>query len=103
MSDRVIQLIDTIKEKAVQFHTDLQSEKKKNAELESKLSELNSSIAQKQKEIQSAESRISELLGELKTLKEQKVETPVAANDISNEEIDELVKEIEFCIAQLKQ
>lgn len=103
MSDRVSKLIDSIKGKAVQLHQELQNERTKSAGLENELSALKSNLNAKSAEIQASKEKIAQLGDQLKTLSEQKVDQPTSGADISDEQIDELVREIEFCIAQLKQ
>jgi uncharacterized protein YoxC len=103
MSDRVSKLIDSIKGKAVQLHQELQNERTKSAGLENELSALKSDLNAKSAEIQASKEKIAQLGDQLKTLSEQKVDQPTSGADISDEQIDELVREIEFCIAQLKQ
>lgn len=103
MSDRVSKLIDSIKGKAVQLHQELQNERAKSADLENELSALKSDLNAKSAEIQASKEKIAQLGDQLKTLSEQKVDQPTSGADISDEQIDELVREIEFCIAQLKQ
>ena len=103
MSDRVSKLIDSIKGKAVQLYQELQNERTKSADLENELSALKSDLNAKSAEIQASKEKIAQLGDQLKTLSEQKVDQPTSGADISDEQIDELVREIEFCIAQLKQ
>ena len=103
MSDRVSNLIDSIKGKAIQLHQELQNERAKSADLENELSALKSDLNAKSAEIQASKEKIAQLGDQLKTLSEQKVDQPTSGADISDEQIDELVREIEFCIAQLKQ
>ena len=103
MSDRISKLIDSIKGKAVQLHQELQNERTKSVGLENELSALKSDLNAKSAEIQASKEKIAQLGDQLKTLSEQKVDQPTSGADISDEQIDELVREIEFCIAQLKQ
>lgn len=103
MSDRVSKLIDSIREKAVQLHQELQNERSKNEQLGEELDALKSELNTKSVEIQAAYEKIAQLGDQVKTLSEQKVDQVRTGNDISDEQIDELVREIEFCIAQLKQ
>ena len=103
MSDRVSKLIDSIKGKALQLHQELQNERTKSAGLENELSVLKSDLNAKSAEIQASKEKIAQLGDQLKTLSEQKVDQSTSGADISDEQIDELVREIEFCIAQLKQ
>lgn len=102
MSDRVSQLIDSIKFKALELHQELQSERIKSNHLEEELMKIKSEINAKSAEIELSKKKIAELGDQIKTLSEQKVDLS-SVNDISDEQIDELVKEIEFCIAQLNQ
>lgn len=103
MSDRVSKLIDSIKGKAVQLHQELQNERTKSAGLEDELAALKGDLNAKSAEIQASKEKIAQLGDQIKTLSEQKVDQSNSGTDISDEQIDDLVREIEFCIAQLKQ
>lgn len=103
MSDHVTKLIDSIREKAVQLHGELQSERSKNEQMKGELSELKVALNAKTSEVTEANGKIAQLEDQVKTLSEQKVDQVSSGNEISDEQIDELVREIEFCIAQLKQ
>lgn len=62
--------------------------------------QLQQDSVQKSVQIEQLSSELNQLNLALKATEERVVEVPVGK---SNEEIDELVKEIEFCIEQLKQ
>ncbi len=103
MSDRVSKLIDSIKGKAKQLYQELQSERAKSADLKDELASLKSELTAKTTEIEASKEKIIQLGDQLKTLSEQKVDQVNSGTDFSDEQIDELVREIEFCIAQLKE
>lgn len=106
MSARVHELLDEIREKSVQLKDQVAAERAKNATLTAEVSELKSEMESKTQEVENLQRKVSELTDTIEALKEQSVnndsETPVGAT-LSNQEIDALVKEIEYCIAQLKR
>jgi chromosome segregation ATPase len=102
MTERIQHIIDEIRLKTQALHHQLNEEREKNKALQSELQLITERLTiQKQKE-ESHLSEIAILRGELETAKSQVVETnqPIGRKD---EEIDELVKEIEYCISQLKR
>ena len=102
MSDRINQLIDTIREKSILFKDQVASEKSKNEVFAQKVEELENEVVLKTEKVLELNARVTALNEEVKTVKEQKT----AGSDrrhISDEQIDELVKEIEYCIGQLKK
>ena len=101
MSDRINQLIEEIKGKAVKFHSKLKNEKEVSAALKVELSKSENEVALLTTKINDLSSEIEGLKKEVET----KVE-PTKGNDLNSPnhgEIDELVREIEFCIEQLKK
>lgn len=101
MSDQVINLISEVKAKALKFHSALVSERAKSADLEKSLAE-----SKANSDAVSAENIA--LKKEIENLKDQlnrPVEPTIIEKSVTlkDEEIDELVKEIEFCIEQLKK
>ena len=102
MSDRIQELIDGIREKASSLHNQLSTERSSNQKLQDEVSGLQNQISSKEGEIVELKSKISEWETKLKTVDEQDV---IGSEDtgVSDEQIDELVKEIEYCIEQLKK
>jgi len=106
MSARVHELLDEIREKSVKLKDQVTAERAKNATLTAEISELKSAMESKSQEVENLQSKVSELTDNIETLKEQSVNTNSEAPNgatLSNQEIDALVKEIEYCIAQLKR
>jgi chromosome segregation ATPase len=102
MSDRIQELIDGIKEKASSLHGQLSTERSSNQELQDEVSSLKNEVSSKEEEIIGLKSKISELETKLETKDERDVNVSEDAG-VSEEQIDELVKEIEYCIEQLKK
>ena len=102
MSDRINQLIDTIREKSVLLKNQIASEKANNEELTQEIQSLKQEISLKNEQVDELNSKITELNDGLKAVKEQNI-TGSEGKGISDEQIDELVKEIEYCIGQLKK
>lgn len=98
MSDRIHQLIGDIRERANSFKDQLVDVREKNAQLEGKMAGYQADLEQKSAEIE-------RLKAELEVAKTTEVDTVVSLDEkrISDEQIDELVREIDFCIAQLKR
>ena len=101
MSDQIHQLIDAIREKVSRLHRQLSTERSTNAKLQEQNESLANEIISKNNEITALRSKISEIELNNKTVEKQGV-IGSEAKLISNEQIDELVKEIEYCIKQLK-
>ena len=102
MSDRINQLIDTIREKSILLKDQVASEKAKNEELTQEIQTLKQEVTSKGEKVDELNSKITELNDGLKAVKEQSI-TGSEGNGFSDEQIDELVKEIEYCIGQLKK
>jgi len=102
MSDRINQLIDTIREKSILLKDQVASEKAKNEELAQEIQSLKQEVSSNDEKVGELNSKITELNDGLKTAKEQSI-TGLEEKGISDEQIDELVKEIEYCIGQLKK
>lgn len=102
MSDRIHELVDAIREKSILLKDQVASEKTKNQELEKDIQRLKQEVSSKDGQVDELNSKITELNDDLKTVKEQSI-TESEGNGISDGQIDELVKEIEYCIGQLKK
>ena len=102
MSDRIHQLVDTIREKSISLKDQVASEKAKKQELEQEVQNLKQEVSLKDGKVGELSSKVTELNDDLKTVKEQSI-TGSEGKGISNDQIDELVKEIEYCIGQLKK
>ena len=104
MTEKIQLYLNEILQKAQHVHALLEVERKKNNELEQKVAALQSELDSKYNLEVSLRSEVDELKASLESAKNTKVEVPSTAPiGKRNEEIDELVKEIEYCIEQLKQ
>lgn len=101
MSDRIQELVEEIRGKSSDLKRQLESTRSRNSELESELSELRNSISDKEKELEELKSKYDDL--QKQDLNNDTGVSVSAEQSISNEAIDELVKEIEYCIEQLKK
>jgi uncharacterized coiled-coil DUF342 family protein len=102
MTERIQHIIDEIRLKSQALHHQLNEEREKNRAFQAEMQLLTERLqAQKQRDEEHL-AAIDALKAELEMTKSQVVEnsTPSASKDV---EIDELVKEIEYCISQLKR
>ena len=102
MTDRIQNIIDDIRRKSVALHQQLSDEREKNSVFQSKVQLLTESVELQKQEENKLLSEISILKTELEMTKSQVVENSRPSGK-KDEEIDELVKEIEHCISQLKK
>jgi phage shock protein A len=102
MSDRVNELIDTLKEKMTLLKDQCANERSKNDELTAENERLKANLAEKSNEISNLQSKVESLKEAQNLAKEQSV-NPSEEENISDDQIDELVREIEYCIGQLKK
>lgn len=102
MSDRVNELIDTLKEKMILLKDQCAKERSKNDELTAENSELKANLDEKSNEISNLQSKVESLEEAQNSAKVQNI-NPSEEEKISDVQIDELVREIEYCIGQLKK
>lgn len=102
MTDRVQQIINDIRRKSTELHQELILERSKNELLRAELKGLGDSLEQSKQELNQHLSDIESLKMELETAKIQVVSEDHSFPKRKDEDIDELVKEIEYCISQLK-
>ena len=102
MADRINELIKTIGEKVSSLKSQLSVEKTKSESLHNELESLKGRLKEKENEVQSHISKINDLKSEIENGKKQYVSGSTEGN-VSDDQIDELVKEIEYCIGQLKK
>jgi len=102
MSDRILELVGSIKDKVSLVKGQLEKERSKSEDLQNEVVSLREQLAEKQVELNGLSIKISELETKLITKKEQDV-VVVEETGVSDNQIDELVKEIEYCIGQLKK
>lgn len=101
MSDKALQLIDEIRSRSFEIKGKLDEERQNNAVLTNTIADLKKELEQKEQDLSEVKSKVAELEKEILTTKEQVI-NPVISSERNDEEIDELVKEIEYCISQLK-
>lgn len=101
MSEKVYQLIDEVREKSLAIKASLETERSKLKSLESELDQLKEAIAMKESDLKKKDSEIAKLMSDLETNKTMGIDVP-ENKGFSDEQIDELVKEIEYCIAKLR-
>ena len=102
MSDRVNELIETLREKMILLKDQCAKERSKNDELIAENESLKSNLNEKSSEISTLQSKIESLKEAQSSVKEQNVNQS-EEKKISDEQIDEMVREIEYCIGQLKK
>ena len=102
MTEKIQQIIGAIRTKMVQMHAQLVASREQNIILETENKSLKSQIEMLQKDREDQKAILSDLELQLMAAKEQVAISPVSQSR-KEEEIDELVKEIEYCISQLKK
>jgi predicted nucleic acid-binding Zn-ribbon protein len=102
MADRINELIQKIREKVSQLKDQLSVEKTNNESLQNEVNQLKAQLNLSLKEVESLETKVVKLQSDIVKAKEQSVGGSNEA-EVSDEQIDELVKEIEYCIGQLKK
>tara|TARA_B110000503_G_scaffold126334_1_gene194832 strand:- start:455 stop:763 length:309 start_codon:yes stop_codon:yes gene_type:complete len=102
MSDNIHKLIDGIREKYSHVNSQLLEERTKVESLQNKIDNLTSQLGVSNEGISALETRINEMISVTEQANEQVI-TRSEGSLISNEQIDELVKEIDYCIGQLKK
>ena len=103
MTEKIQNSIEEILGKVRAIHTSLEAERKKNTELEAKVKQLQVELANKSNQAFSLITEVETLHSALKLAQSKVVEVPTPVLGKREEEIDELVREIEHCIEQLKQ
>jgi cell shape-determining protein MreC len=103
MTERIQHIMNEIRAKALEIHSELVQERNKNQVLQAQ-------ILEKEERLQAAKQLENERLAvidqlklDLEVAKNQVVEVSVPQIGRNEEQIDELVKEIEYCIGQLKK
>ena len=102
MADRINELIQKIREKVSQLKDQLSIEKTKSQSLQNEVNQLKAQLDTSREKIELLKSDKVNLQSELVKAKEQSTNSSNEAA-VSDEQIDELVKEIEYCIGQLKK
>jgi uncharacterized protein YfkK (UPF0435 family) len=103
MTESIQRKIQEIGGKMKILHTHLLEERSKNAQLIEDLSQLKSVILEKDQELIAKNQLISEKESQLDQINEQNAVSLPDDSLNRAHEIDELVKEIEYCIGQLRK
>ena len=103
MTEKIQQFIDEIRQKTLAMHRQLNEERSKNESLMLELSDLKSKLSEKEKQEAVLIEDIEKLKVELEASRTQVQGSDLISSRRRDEEIDELVKEIEYCISQLKK
>lgn len=102
MSDRVNELIENLREKMILLKDQCAKERSKNDDLISENESLKANLNEKTNEILTLQTKIESFKKAQSLMKEQNVSQSEEVR-ISDEQIDGLVREIEYCIGQLKK
>ena len=99
MTSELKSLIEQIGAKSRQLHQSLVTERERVRSMTDEINRLNADISDFQNQKKAMEEELRSLKSELDQTREQVQAQPVSAKEV---EIDVLVKEIDFCIQQLK-
>ena len=103
MTEKIQDTIQEISRKAVRIGEALRSERSKNEILQEEIDRNKEELAKELTANTHLKAEIESLKSALHLAENKVVEVPVPVKGKNEQEIDELVKEIEFCIEQLKQ
>lgn len=103
MTEKIQDTIQEISRNIQRIGEALRSERSKNAVLQEEIDRKNEQLAAEANAISLMKEEIESLKSALHLAENKVVEVPVPVKGKNEQEIDELVKEIEFCIEQLKQ
>ena len=103
MTEEIQKIIDQIHSKSMALHKVLLEERDKNGHLNSEIERLNKLLSEKNEECFALSTDLELVRSALYSAENKVIEKPVQTIGKNEQEIDELVKEIEFCIEQLKQ
>ncbi len=103
MTERIQHMIEGIRLKCRSLHEQLVSERSIRIDQESELSLLKSEISLLKNKNSEIEDEKRVIRNELDLIIQKSIDEKVSIENDRNEEIDDLVREIEHCINQLKQ
>jgi methyl-accepting chemotaxis protein len=103
MTEKIQQIIDDIRQKMAVLDHQLTEVRANNAVLQAELNESNIQLEKSKNEGESLVEAVNELKIALEAANNQVVEVDRPTQGRRDDEIDELVKEIEYCISQLKK
>jgi uncharacterized coiled-coil DUF342 family protein len=102
MTEHIQQSIGLIREKVTSLHGQVQHERVQNEALKAEITLLANQLVALKEENDQLLTSVDQLNSALAAAKSQVVES-VPSSRRSDEQIDELVREIEYCISQLKK
>ena len=103
MTEEIQKIIDQIHSKSKALHKVVLEERDKNGHLNSEIERLNKLLGDKNEECLALSTDLELVRSALYSAENKVIDKPVQTIGKNEQEIDELVKEIEFCIEQLKQ
>ena len=103
MTEKVQYIIDGIRLKCKALHSQLVQERSIRMNQEAELTSLKSEILILKDQNNGIELELGRFKMELETIEKQRIENNISTVNGRNSEIDDLVREIEHCINQLKQ
>lgn len=103
MTEQISGLVERLQSKFQDLHQQLVAEREKNTALDTELKQARVLLSANQEEISSLNEKVQELQSDLGQLNEQLESQKSEAVKDKDAEIDELVREIDNCISQLKQ
>ena len=103
MTDQIQKSISLLRTKFMGIHQNLSSTKKEIDTLNIEIKQLQSDLNQSKERIELLEEKLRKERSEMDAANRQVDNCSVLSQGRSNEQIDELVKEIEICIAALKK
>jgi hypothetical protein len=103
MTERIQHSMNEIRAKALEIHNELVQERIKNQILQTQILEMEERLKSAKHKENECLAAIDQLKLDLEVTKNQIVEVSAPQNGRNEEQIDELVKEIEYCIGQLKK
>lgn len=102
MTDKIQHIIQEIRDKKAKLTNELSNSASKIDQLSSEIEALKSTLQINEVKVQSLQNEVASLSGQLELEKNKAVEVSSIVEVNKDEQIDELVKEIEYCITQLK-
>ena len=103
MTEQIEKSIEQILDKAKSLHTDLQNEKSRNTALLLEIDKMKAELFTATEREFMLNTEIETLKSALHMAENKVVEVPIQTLGKREEEIEELVKEIDYCIEQLKK
>jgi chromosome segregation ATPase len=102
MSEMIEQLIGEVRERSLEIKRSLTAEREKSSNLLVEKASLTEEIEKLRMELKTVNDQVGKLQNEIDAIETKNIEQPTERR-VSQEEIDDLVKEIDYCITQLKQ